>query len=64
MLSTSRSSYEWSPSTNNDGMERTTSHGAILCRHRLDPEVPEHSVNPCLVLGTRNAALVVRRGFD
>jgi hypothetical protein len=21
------------------------------------PEVPEHSVNPCLVLGTRNAAL-------
>jgi hypothetical protein len=30
---------------------------AILCRHPPVPEVPEHSVNPCLVVGARNAAL-------
>src|ERR1035437_8416108 len=30
---------------------------AILCRHPPVPEVPEHSVNPCLVIGARNAAL-------
>src|SRR5664280_2573908 len=26
---------------------------AILCSHRLDPGVGEHSVNPCLVAGAR-----------
>jgi hypothetical protein len=30
---------------------------AILCRHPLDTVVPEHSVNPCLVVGARNAVL-------
>ena len=27
---------------------------AILRRHPLDPEVPEDSVDPCLVMGSRN----------
>jgi hypothetical protein len=30
---------------------------AILRRHPLAPEVPEDSVNPCLVVGARNTAL-------
>ena len=30
---------------------------AILCRHALDPLIPEQSVNPCLVVGARSAAL-------
>src|SRR5664280_2385557 len=29
---------------------------AMLHRHRLDPEVPQHSVTPCLVSGVRNTA--------
>ena len=29
---------------------------AILCRHPHGPEVPQHSVTPCLVSGVRNMA--------
>jgi hypothetical protein len=39
------------------GYRRVTEPWAILCRHRLDPEVPQHSVNPCLVADAGNVGL-------
>jgi hypothetical protein len=36
---------------------------AILCRHRHDPEVGEHSLNPCLVAGSRNVISGVNPQF-
>ena len=40
-----------------NGIEMATWPWAILCRHACGSEVPEHSVNPCLVIGAQNAAL-------
>src|ERR1035437_1425672 len=35
-------------------VERAHEPWAILCRHPPVPEVPQHSVTPCLVNGARN----------